>query len=138
MKKKIKELNSLKSDFCETEGCGGILTTLVVTLASLKQSELPRIVHHRKLFEQSLDDLTGRGARADVQVLGCIFWQVERGSTLDAGPLLPPTVVTSFLGGVNGHGASQLELHLHEAGVGAVLVLSTTETFKLNVQTLLE
>lgn len=35
--------------------------TLIMTLAALKQSKLPRIVHNSELFQQSLDDLTGRG-----------------------------------------------------------------------------
>lgn len=44
-------------------------STLVVALAALKQSELARIIHHCELLQQRLDDLAGRGARTDVQVL---------------------------------------------------------------------
>lgn len=97
--------------------------TLVMTLAALKQSKLARIVYHSKLLQQSLDDLSSRSARAYVQVLGCILWQVERGAALHATSFPPSSIVTSFLWRWNWHRSRQLELHLNEASVGTILVL---------------
>lgn len=98
-------------------------STLVVALAALKQSELGRIVHHGELFQQRLDDFPGRGAGTDVQELGRVLGQVERGAALHCAALLR-CALAAFLWWRDRHWACQLELHLHEAGVGAVLVLS--------------
>lgn len=71
--------------------------TLVVALAPLEQSELGGIIDHSELLQQGLDDLAGGCARADVQVLGRVLWQVERGAALYFASLLP-SAVRSFLG----------------------------------------
>lgn len=94
-----------------------------MSLAALKQRKLARIVHHSKLFQQSLDDLTSRGAWAYVQVLGCVLWEIERGATLHSTGLPPSIIRTSFLWRWNRHRARQLELHFNEPCVGTILVL---------------
>lgn len=97
--------------------------TLVMTLAALKQCKLARIVHHSKLLQQSLDDFASRSTRADVQVFGCILWQVERGAALHSRSLPPSSIMSSFLRRWNWHRTRQLKLHLYEASVGTILVL---------------
>lgn len=101
------------------------LNTLVVTLTALKQSKLPGIVHNGELLQQGLDDLASRSARAYVQMLGRVLRQVEGGAPLHPAGLPPSCVVAPFLWARHRHGAGQLELHLDEAGVRAILVLST-------------
>lgn len=60
--------------------------TLVVALAALKQGKLCRVVQHSEFLQQGLNDLTGTGARTDVQVLGCVLGQVEGGAALQGTP----------------------------------------------------
>lgn len=93
-----------------------------MTLTALKQSKLARIVYHSELLQQSLDDLTGRGTWAYVQVLGCVLWQVKRSATLHCTPLLS-SCITTFLWCGNRYRSSKLELHFYEASIGTILVL---------------
>lgn len=94
-----------------------------MALAALKQSELGRVVDHGELFQQRLYDFTGRGAGTNVQELGRVLGQVERGAAFHCAALLRCTLA-AFLWRWDRHWAGQLELHLYEASVGAVLVLS--------------
>lgn len=103
----------------------GCSDTLVVALAALKQGKLGRIVDHGELLQQSLDDLAGGCPRANVQVLGCVLWQVERSATFNSGSLLPFAVMTSFLRWRDRHWSRQLELHFYETSVGTIFVLPT-------------
>ena len=98
---------------------------MLVTFPALKQGELSRVVHHRELLQQSLDDLTGRRVGADVQMLGRVLGQVEGRAALDSSGLLPSSFLSRrpLSGRRDRDGARQLELHLHKASVGTVSVL---------------
>lgn len=96
-----------------------------MALAALKQSKLGRVVHHGELLQQSLDDLTGGCTRANVQVLGRVFRQVERSATSNCATLPPSAVMGSFLRWWDRHWSRQLELHFYETSVGTIFVLPT-------------
>lgn len=56
--------------------------TLAVLLCPLEQCKFPGVIENSEFAQESLDDLAGRGAGAEVQVFGGIFGEVERGSAL--------------------------------------------------------
>lgn len=102
--------------------------TLVILLGPLEEGELSGVVHHGELPEQGADDLAGTGVREDVQVLDGASGQVEGRAALHPRPALPRPPPRPPLGSWHGDGTRQLQLHLDEAGEGAVLVLPRGET----------
>ena len=93
----------------------------------LEERELLGIVHDHELLEQPLDDLADRGAAADVQLLDGVERQVE-GSALVRGGRRVHVLdgVVDGLGpdpGGHRHWPPQLQVHLDEARVAAVLAL---------------
>lgn len=96
-----------------------------MALAALKQSKLGGVVNHGELLQQSFDDLTGRCTRANVQVLGRVFREVERSTTFNPAALSPSAVMSSFLRRWDGHWSRQLELHFYETSIGTIFVLPT-------------
>lgn len=104
-------------------------TTLLILLGPLEEGELAGVVDNGELAQEGVDDLAGAGVREDVQVLDGPLGQVEGRATLHplgAGPRPPRLQGGDPLGGRHRDGAHQLQLHLDEAGVGAVLVLGDT------------
>ena len=102
---------------------------MLVTFPALKQGELGRVVHHRELLQQSLDDLAGRRVGVDVQMLGRVLGKVEGRAALDSSGLLPSGFLSRspLFGRCDRDWARQLELHLHKASVGTISVLYGTE-----------
>lgn len=100
-----------------------------MALAAFKQCKLCGVVQHGELLEQGLNDLTGAGARADVQVLGRVLGQVEGGAALQGAPRCRLATAGGLLGrrALPGrwhrHRAYQLQMDLDEARVRTIFVL---------------
>lgn len=101
--------------------------TLVILLRPLEEGELAGVVDDGELAKECIDDLAGAGVREDVQVLDSPLRQVEGRAALHPLGVWPPRLQGGDpLGGWHRDRANQLQLHLDEAGVGAVLVLRDT------------
>lgn len=101
---------------------------MLILLRPLEEGELAGVVDDGELAEEGVDDLAGAGMREDVQVLGRPSGQVEGRAALHTLGVRPPRLQGGApIGGRHRDRASQLQLHLDEAGVGAVLVLRDTD-----------
>lgn len=100
---------------------------MALPLRALKQGELGRVVHHRELVEQRLDDFSRLRLGADVQVLGGVSGEVEGGaaSQRPAGAtlLLPRRARALARRRREGNGTKQLEVNFDETRVDPVFVL---------------
>lgn len=77
--------------------------------------KLSRVVSHKELLEQGLDNFPHSVGAADVEGVHTAIWQVES-SFLAAGS-------TPALAGLHSDGSAQLHLHLDEASVNPIGVL---------------
>lgn len=121
-------LGDLRGLFQPEPFCMGLYRlTLPILPHLLEQRELLRVIHHHELLQQPLDHLAHRGRAADVQLLDGIQRQVE-----GCPPIRGVRQVHLLEGIVDGlrsdprrhrHRAAQLQVHLNEAGVGAIITL---------------
>lgn len=100
---------------------------MLILLRSLEEGKLAGVVDDGELAEEGVDDLAGAGVREDVQVLDGPLGQIEGRAALHPLGVWPPRLHGGdAIGGRHRDRANQLQLHLDEAGVGAVLVLRDT------------
>lgn len=103
-----------------------------MTLSALKQRKLCRIVDNCELLQQGLNHFLCTSFRADVQMFGCVLWEVEGRASLYCSPSLP---IGWLLRGStlswrwNRHGSYQLQMNFDETIVGAIFVLFKTNKY---------
>lgn len=98
-----------------------------MTLSALKQRKLCRIVDNCELLEQGLNHFLCTSSRADVQMLGCVLWEIEGCASFYGCPSLPIGWLlrcSTLAWRWNRHGPYQLQMNLDETVVGAIFVLS--------------
>lgn len=103
--------------------------TLVMALGALKQCKLCRIVDNCKFLEQGLNHFLCTSSRADVQMFGCVLWEVEGRASFYCSPFLPigwPLGRSNLPWWWNRHRPYQFQMNFDEAVVGPIFVLYKT------------